>query len=59
MHGRLNPATAFLPKSRRVWSLPAYCCFACHQMYSLDFTEIKVTEDAIQRERDAVYADYI
>jgi hypothetical protein len=28
-------------------------------MYSLDFTEIKVTEDAIQRERDAAYADYV
>jgi hypothetical protein len=27
-------------------------------MYSLDFTEIKVTVDAIQRERDAAYADY-
>ena len=27
-------------------------------MYSLDFTEIKVTEDAIQRERDAAYDDY-
>jgi hypothetical protein len=28
-------------------------------MYSLDFTDIKVTEDAIQRERDAAYADYV
>ncbi len=28
-------------------------------MYSLDFTEIKVTDDAIQRERDAAYADYV
>jgi hypothetical protein len=28
-------------------------------MYSLDFTEIKVTEYAIQRERDAAYADYV
>jgi hypothetical protein len=26
-------------------------------MYSLELTEIRVTEDAIQRERDAVYAD--
>jgi len=28
-------------------------------MYSLDFTEIKVTEDAIRRERDPAYADYV
>jgi hypothetical protein len=28
-------------------------------MYSLDLAEIRVTEDALQRERDAVYADYV
>lgn len=28
-------------------------------MYSLDFGEIKVTENALQAERDAAYADYV
>ena len=28
-------------------------------MYLLELTEIRVTEDAIQRERDAAYADYV
>jgi hypothetical protein len=28
-------------------------------MYSLEFGEIRVTEDELQRERDAAYADYV
>jgi hypothetical protein len=28
-------------------------------MYSLKFTEIRVTEDAIKREQEAAYADYV